>query len=155
MSGTISKLGDLGIGFTSTESQLSITDSAKLDDALTNHASDVAEFFGQASTGLVAQFTDFFVKTIGVSTTSVANTTIGGYLGAQETGLTNTNKSIDQQIADIERRLVEVKATLTASFQAMETAMQQTKSTQSLLTSTYGTSSSTSSGSSSSSSSSG
>ena len=151
LSGTIGKLGDLGIGFTSTESQLSITDPAALDDALTNHASDVAEFFGNTSTGLVGQFTNFFVKTIGASTTSIASTTIGGYLGTQESGLTKANTSIDQQIADIERRLVEEKATLTASFQAMETAMSSLKNTQSLLTSTYGTTSATNAGSSSSS----
>ena len=151
LSGTISKLGDLGIGFTSTDSQLSITDPAALDDALTNHANDVAQFFGNASTGLVAQFTDFFVRTIGASTTSIANTTIGGYLGTQETDLTKANTSIDQQIADIERQLVETKATLTASFQAMETAMSSIKNTQSLLTSTYGTTSATNAGTSSSS----
>ncbi len=150
MSGTISKLDDLGIGFTGTDSQLSITDPAKLDDALTNHADDVAEFFGSSGNGLVAQFTNFFVKTIGVSTTSVANTTIGGYLGTQETDLTSANTSIDQQIADIERQLVETKATLTASFQAMETAMSSIKNTQALLTSTYGTASATNAGTSSS-----
>ena len=151
MSGAISKLDDLGIGFTGTASQLSITDPAKLDDALTNHADDVAEFFGSSGNGLVAQFTNFFVKTIGASTTNVASTTIGGYLGTQETSLTSANTSIDQQIADIERRLVETKATLTASFQAMETAMSSIKNTQALLTSTYGTTSATSAGSSSSS----
>jgi flagellar hook-associated protein 2 len=154
LSGSISKLGDLGIGFTSTDSQLSITDPAALDDALTNHANDVATFFGNTSTGLVGQFTDFFVRTIGASTTSIASTTIGGYLGTQETDLTKANTSIDQQIADIERRLVEEKATLTASFQAMETAMSSIKNTQSLLTSTYGTTSATNAGTSSSSSSS-
>jgi flagellar hook-associated protein 2 len=152
LSGTISKLGDLGIGFTSTDSQLSITDPAALDDALNNHASDVAGFFGSTTTGLVGQFTDFFVRTIGASTTSIASTTIGGYLGTQETDLTKANTSIDQQIADIERRLVEEKATLTASFQAMETAMSSIKNTQSLLTSTYGTTSATNAGTSSSSS---
>jgi len=145
MSGTISKLSDMGIGFTSTDSQLSITDATELDNALTNHADDVAEFFGNASTGLVANFNAFFVKTIGASNTSVANATIGGYLGTQETDLTNANTSIDQQIADIERRLVEEKATLTASFENMETAMSSLKSTQALLTSTYGSTSSTSS----------
>jgi flagellar hook-associated protein 2 len=152
LSGTISKLGDLGIGFTSTDSQLSITDPAALDDALTNHANDVAGFFGSTTTGLVGQFTNFFVRTIGASTTSIASTTIGGYLGTQETDLTKANTSIDQQIADIERRLVEEKATLTASFQAMETAMSSIKNTQSLLTSTYGTTSATNAGTSSSSS---
>ncbi|HTZ21196.1 MAG TPA: flagellar filament capping protein FliD [Opitutaceae bacterium] len=146
LSGTISKLGDLGIGFTSTDSQLSITDPAALDDALTNHASDVAAFFGNTATGLVGQFTNFFVKTIGASTTSIANPTIGGYLGSQESDLTKANTGIDQQIADIERRLVEEKATMTASFQAMETAMSSIKNTQALLTSTYGTTSATNSG---------
>ena len=144
MSGTISSLEGLGIGFTSAEPQLSIKDSAKLDDALTNHADDVAAFFSDTTNGLVAKFNSYFVGTIGASSTNIANSNVGGNLGTQETMLTNANTSIDKQIADIERRIAQERSSMQAAFQAMETAMSSMKSTQALLTSTYSTTSSTS-----------
>ena len=143
MAGTIGSLEDMGVGFTSAQPQLSIKDSAKLDDALANHADDVAAFFSDATNGLVAKFNTFFVATIGASTTNIANTSIGGDLGTQETNLTNANPSIDQQIADIERRIAQDRANMTTAFQNMETAMSSLKSTQALLTSSYNTTSST------------
>jgi flagellar hook-associated protein 2 len=143
MAGTISSLGDMGIGFTSTEPQLSITDSTKLDDALTNHPDDVAAFFSDTTNGLVSKFNTFFTATIGASTTNIANATTGGDLGTQETNLTDANTSIDTQIADIERRIAQDRDNMTTAFENMETAMSSLKSTQALLTSSYGTTSST------------
>jgi flagellar hook-associated protein 2 len=143
LAGTISSLGDMGIGFTSTEPQLSITDSTKLTDALTNHADDVAAFFSDTTNGLVANFNTFFVSSIGASTTNIANAATGGDLGTQETNLTNANTSIDQQIADIERRIAQDRSSMTTAFENMETAMSSLKSTQALLTSSYNTTSST------------
>jgi flagellar hook-associated protein 2 len=143
LSGTIKSLSDLGIGFTSTEPQLSIIDSTKLDTALNQHPDDVVDFFSNASNGLVAKFKTFFVSAIGASTTAVANTTVGGELGTQETDLTNANTSLDQQIADIERRIAQDRSIMTTAFQNMETAQSQLKSTQALLTSSFGSTSST------------
>jgi len=143
MTGTISNLGDMGIGFTSTDPQLSITDSTKLTDALTNHADDVSKFFSDTTNGLVAQFNTYFAATIGASTTNIANSGTGGDLGTQETNLTNANTSIDTQIADIERRIAQDRDNMTTAFENMETAMSSLKSTQALLTSSYGTTSST------------
>ena len=144
LSGTISSLEQIGIGFTSAEPQLSITDSAKLDDVLTNHADDVAKFFSDTTNGLVAKFNSYFVGTIGASSTNIANANVGGNLGTQETMLTSANTSIDKQIADIERRIAQERSSMQAAFQNMETAMSSMKSTQALLTSTYSTTSSTS-----------
>jgi len=144
LSGTISSLEAMGIGFTSAQPQLSIKDSAKLTDALTNHADDVATFFSDSTNGLVAKFTNYFVSTIGASTTNIANSNVGGDLGTQETMLTNANTSIDQQIADIERRIAQERSSMETAFQNMETAMSSLKSTQALLTSSYNTTSSTS-----------
>jgi flagellar hook-associated protein 2 len=143
LSGTISSLSKMGIGFTSAEPQLSITDSTALDAALTNHPDDVAAFFSDTTNGLVAKFNTFFVSSVGASTTSIANSNVGGDLGTQETMLTNANTSIDQQIADIERRIAQERASMETAFQNMETAMSSMKSTQALLTSSYNTTSST------------
>jgi len=143
LSGTIDRLEDMGIDFTSLESELEITDSTKLDDALANHADDVAEFFSNTTTGFVGKFDDFLESLIG-------STGTGGSLGNQETYLTNANTSLDQQIADMERRLEQQRELLESSFQRMEEAQQKLKTIQQQLTDSFGTSSSTSSTSSSS-----
>ncbi|WP_404424002.1 flagellar filament capping protein FliD [Nibricoccus sp. IMCC34717] len=134
LSGTISKLGDLGINFTSTESTLSITDSSKLDTALQNKATDVAEFFSKATTGFSAKF-DTFAKTLMGS----SGTGTGGLLGAQTDTLTKQNTSIDQQIAAIQRSLDAQKAQLTTGFIEMENAQAKIKQMQQQLNQALGT----------------
>ncbi len=118
LSGTISRLENLGIDFSSEFSTLSITNSAKLDDALNNNAEDVAEFFTTADTG-------FFARFDAVLTNYIGDDGSGGYLESQQTALTDSNKSIDQQIADAERRLTQRREVLEASFIAMERAQSE------------------------------
>ncbi len=118
LSGSIARLENMGIDFSSATSTLSITDAAKLDDALTNNAEDVAAFFTTADTGFFARFDSLMTNFIGDDGN-------GGYLDDQQTALTETNKSIDQQIEDAERRLTQRRAVLEAGFIAMEQAQQQ------------------------------
>jgi flagellar hook-associated protein 2 len=131
LSGTISRLDNLGIDFTAGTGQLSIKDSAKLNTALTTKASDVAQFFQTSSTGLAAQVQTFLTKVTAQDT-------------AQQTQLTATNTDLDAQIATLQRRLDQQKAILTSSFIAMETAQSQLKSQSDALTKAFSTSSSSS-----------
>ena len=124
LSGTISRLENLGIDFTTGTSQLAIKDSAKLDAALTNKAGDVAGFFQTASTGLVAQMQTFLTKVSGQNT-------------SQQTQLTKNNTDIDTQIANIQRRLDQQRQLLTDSFVAMESAQSALKTQSAALTSAF------------------
>jgi flagellar hook-associated protein 2 len=137
LSGTISSLNDLGIGFTGTSNELSITDSSLLKSSLANNPQEVSQFFESGSSGL----------------TNV----IGNFLNEaqiQDTGdqndLINTNTQLNQQITIMQNRLKAEQAALTAEFTAMESAISKSQSEQSQLAaigSTGSTSSSSSSGS--------
>ncbi len=115
LSGTIARLENLGIDFKSGTSQLEIKSGTTLDTALRDKASDVAQFFQTASTGLTGQLTAFLARV------STANT-------AQQTNISTANTGIDAQIAAIQRRLDQQKELLTASFIAMETAQSRIQS---------------------------
>ena len=112
LSGTISRLENLGIDFRSGTSKLEIKDSSKLDTALRDRAGDVAALFQTSGTGLTAQLGAFLDKI------TQSNDDL-------QTGFTRKNTDIDAQIANIQRRLDQQKALLTASFVAMESAQQK------------------------------
>ena len=129
LSGTISRLENLGIDFTSGTSQLAIKDGTKLDTALRDKAGDVASFFQTASTGLTAQVQTFLTK-------------ISAQNGTQQDQLSKDNTDIDAQIATIQRRLDQQRAALTASFVAMESAQSLLKTQSDALTKAFSTTSS-------------
>ncbi|MFO1450515.1 MAG: flagellar filament capping protein FliD [Opitutaceae bacterium] len=132
LDGTIKRLDDLGIDFSAGNSQLSIKNSTKLDAALLNNAADVERFFTQASTGFAGKFDSFITSTIGLTGT-------GGNLGSQSTQLTKSSSSIDEQIAALERRLVQRRAQMEAAFIAMETAQSKLQQMQTQLTNAFST----------------
>jgi flagellar hook-associated protein 2 len=109
LGGTINRLENLGIDFGSSGAALSVKDSDKLSAALRDHADDVAKFFQTASTGFAAKFDQLVTKLTDKS-------------DAQQTRLQKASDSLDQQIADIERRIVQQRELLTNSFVAMESA---------------------------------
>jgi flagellar hook-associated protein 2 len=134
LSGTVKRLSDLGIDFSSTSSQLSISDGAKLDTALANNPDDVAAFFNTASTGFAATMDSYLSKlTDSSSTTGITS---------MESKYTAKNTSIDAQIAQIQRQLDSERASMTTSFQAMQTAQTNSKSLIDLLKSSFSSSSS-------------
>jgi len=137
LSGTISRLENLGIDFTSGTSELAIKDSAKLEAALRDKPSEVEAFFKSASTGFAAKFEAFNTSLIGTSGTGA-----GGMLGSQKETLTKGNTSIDQQIANIERQLASEKARMEAGFLAMENAQATIKNMSAQLTSAFSSTSS-------------
>jgi flagellar hook-associated protein 2 len=132
LSGTISRLENLGIDFTPGTSQLAIKDDSKLTAALQGKASDVADYFQTAGTGLVAQLQTFLTK-------------ISGQNSDAQTQLTKNNSDIDTQIAAIQRRLDQQRQLLTNSFIAMENAQSTIKTQSAALTSAFSSSTSTTS----------
>lgn len=121
LTGTIKRLEDMGIDFQSGSSLLYVKNGIKLDTALRDKAGEVTEFFQTASTGMTAQLDSYL-------------TNIKGRNNDQEDLLVKNNTDIDRQIADIKRRLDRQRATLTASFVAMENAQSRLKSQSDALT---------------------
>ncbi|MCS6245319.1 MAG: flagellar filament capping protein FliD [Opitutus sp.] len=129
LSSTMSQLSHIGIDFSGTSSLLSIKEPAKLDAALKERPTEVSAMFRQSSTGIFARLNtlldSFNGGTLGT----------GGILAKQKTGLTTSNTSLTTQIADIDRRLVQRRSVLEASFIAMERAQSLIKSSQSQIAS--------------------
>jgi flagellar hook-associated protein 2 len=120
LSGSISRLENLGIDFSSTDTTLSIKDETKLDSALADNTEDVAAFFTQSSTGFVARMDTYLDKLLD---------TREGAIAMQTETLNKQNTSMDDQIATLKRRLEDESTRLTNSFLTMQTA-QSTASTQ-------------------------
>ncbi len=137
LSSTMNRLESLGIDFAGTEATLVVKDSAKLDAALRDRPSDVSALFRQASTGLSDRLETLFTSYVGQFGGS-------GLLGGQRTNLTQGNASLTQQIADLDRRLVQRREQLQAGFIAMETAQSLIQQMQSQLTNAFSTTSSSS-----------
>ena len=87
-------------------------------------SADVDAYFRTATTGFAAQFKTFLTN-VGTATT------------AQQTALNKSNTSIDNQIADIERRLVQQRELMTSAFIAMESAQQRIQTQSAALTNAF------------------
>jgi flagellar hook-associated protein 2 len=125
--GTIDRLDDLGIDLAES-GQMSIKDAGKLTAALADHGSDVEAFFTSATTGFAAKFDTRIAKFIKSSDDS-------------QDRLTKTNSNLDQQIADMQRRLEQQRALLTSSFIAMETAQSRIQQQGSAISNAFGSNS--------------
>jgi flagellar hook-associated protein 2 len=124
VSGTVTRLEQLGIDFSSSGNTLSVRDDAKLTAAINDHPDDVAGFFQATSTGFAAKFDQLLTKMTAQS-------------GDQQQRLTKASSAIDQQIADIERRLAQQRELLTNSFIAMESAQSQIQQQSTALTNAF------------------
>ncbi len=122
--GAINQLDDLGIAV-DRDGRLSVKDSAKLDSALANNATEVESFFTTASTGFAAKFD------------TLVDTMIDSGDAAQER-LASTNSALDRQIADLERRLTQQRELLTSSFIAMESAQSRIQQQSAAITNAFG-----------------
>jgi len=136
LSGTVSRLADLGIDFNGSSSMLSVKDSTKLDNALANKPADVEAFFTNSTTGFASVMDTYLTSISGTDGTST------GAVSKMSDQLLKSNLSIDTQIAQIQRQLESEKARLIAGFQAMQTAQQQAKSMIDTITNAFKTSSS-------------
>ena len=132
--GSITNLSALGLNFSSSNSRITVTDSTKLDTALADHASDVAKFFNNTttgSTGLATAFVDKLEKYIGASGTS-------GQLSTKLETYAKANTALDSQIAALDRYLEQRRSQLEAGFMAMETAQSKMTQMQTQLTNAFG-----------------
>lgn len=135
LTGSIQRLADLGIDFSSTDSTLSIKDSSKLDAALANKGSDVAAFFSTSTTGFASKFGDFLSSKLDSS----------GALAMQMDTINKQNSNIDAQIVTLNKRLEQQRELLTNAFLSMQNAQSQAQQQQQTLTNMFSTKSSSSS----------
>lgn len=128
LDGSIARLESLGIDFKSGTSELQVKDGAKLTAALTDRPDDVEEFFTVASSGLADIIADY-------------SESVGELNTNQQKVLNKANTSIDDQIAAIERRLVQQRELMESAFIAMESAQSRLQSQSSALTNAFSSSS--------------
>ncbi|MET0262917.1 MAG: flagellar filament capping protein FliD [Rariglobus sp.] len=130
LEGTISRLETLGIDFTSGTNELAIKSQTTLDAALATRPDEVAAFFSTSSTGFAAR-----LKT---AVDLIAGTEFQkGYIDERQTKISASNKSLDDQIAAIERQLAQQRELLTANFIAMENAQSSYNNMQTQLTKAF------------------
>jgi flagellar hook-associated protein 2 len=132
--GAIKNLSALGLDFSSSNSRLTVTDSTKLDAALTDHASDVAKFFNNTATGSTGLATAFVTKLdayIGTDGTA-------GQLSTKLETYTKANTTLDSQIANLDRYLAQRRSQLESGFMAMESAHSKMTQMQTQLTNAFG-----------------
>ena len=132
--GEIKNLAALGLAFSSSNSRITVTDSTKLDAALTDHASDVAKFFNNTATGSTGLATAFVTKLAAyIGTDGTA-----GQLNTKLETYAKANTALDSQIANLDRYLAQRRSQLEAGFMAMETAQSKMTQMQTQLTQAFG-----------------
>lgn len=131
LSGSIKRLEDLGIDFTSGANQLAIKDSGKLDAALSGNVGDVSKLFS-GTDGLSARLNSFLTVTTGTT----------GTLATQTNSLASQGKNLDEQISAMERHLIQHQKLLEQSFIQMESAQAAIQSQLAALNNAFGGSSS-------------
>jgi flagellar hook-associated protein 2 len=134
-SGTIKSLDDLGITTGGHDNNLTISDTTKLTEALSNNLSAVQDLFTNSTSGVATQLSAYMDKIIGDS----------GSLVAKQDYLTKQYSSLGDQITDLEKRVQDYSDQLTTQFVAMETAQQNYKTQLQYLQQNLGLSSSSSS----------
>ncbi len=135
LSSSVTRLEDLGIGFSSISAQLSIKDSAKLDAALANSSDDISGFFSNTVTGFTQQFATYL---------TALNDSSQGALSTQTSGLIKQNTDIDAQIVTLNRRIEDQRTLLTSAFLAMQDAQSAATSQQKTIENMFPTKSSSS-----------
>jgi len=141
LTGGITSLDQIGIGFTGTSPLLSVQDSSALNNAIANNPSGVAALFTSQPNGLVAQIDNYVTDATGST----------GVIQTETTALNQDSANLTNQINTLESQLTQEQAQLTTEFTNMETAEAQYQSEASTLTAILngGTASSSSSSSSS------
>jgi len=121
LTGSVKRLDDLGLDFKAGSNLLEIDDATKLDRALVDATTDVETFFTTASTGFAAKL-DTYLGRIATQNTD------------QQTRLNKTNVSLDEQIATIERHLLQKRSLMESAFIQMENAQSKIKTQQASIT---------------------
>ncbi len=124
VTGSIQSLNDMGIGFTGTTGQLSITDSTKLANALTNSPQDVQNFFLTGSTGFVSRMFTGLSADIGQNTSA-------------QNALNQANTDLANRITVMQTHLSSEQTNLTNAFIAMVDAQSTAQSDSTTLTNAF------------------
>jgi len=135
LTGSITSLDKIGIGFTGTSPLLSVLDQNALNSAITSNPEAVANLFTSYPNGLVAQIDAYVTKATGPE----------GVIATQTNALNTDSTNFTTQINNLETQLTQEQASLTTEFTAMETAESQYQSEESTLNSILNTGSSSSS----------
>jgi flagellar hook-associated protein 2 len=151
-SGTFKTLAALGINSDSKTGTLSVN-STKLSDALTNHYSDVVDYFthnGDSVTTLatnkygIAQQFNLVIEAM-VHPYIADGMADNGIIEVAKKALTNRNADIDKQISDMEYHITQMQTNLQKQFNAMELMVSNLQSQGNMLLSILGTTTSTTS----------
>jgi flagellar hook-associated protein 2 len=116
---TIRGLADLGYSTTGYTNELSATNSASLNTALSSQLSEVQKFFSTATTGLSARITSFVQPMVDENS---------GTLPQRQKGLTEQSSKLGDQLVAMERRVQSNRERLLAGFRAMEAAQAKSNS---------------------------
>jgi flagellar hook-associated protein 2 len=128
-------MGKIGIGF-DRNGTMSVVDSAKLDAALTNNPSAIDTLLNAGSTGTSVPVAEQGVVTRLVNLmTSLTGT--GGLVASATTAITSQTKRLQTQISAMDRSLEQQRASLEASFIAMERAQSRYNSMSAQITSAF------------------
>lgn len=132
LTGTVNRLSDLGVTSSGIQNTVSFNSSV-LDAKLASASDDVNAFFKDTGTSafMTRVKTNFLDKLV-----TDAGSATGG-LQAQLTSFTKQNTNLDKQIEEVERRLAAQRATLEASFIAMEKAQSRFQQQGSYLAKTF------------------
>jgi flagellar hook-associated protein 2 len=112
LTGAVKSLDDLGIVSNGNDNTIKLTDTAKLDKVLAENLTDVQALFTDAEDGIAVELDEYLERTIGDE----------GTLEQKQDLLGEQTKSIDEQIAAMERRVTEYRQRMIESFTAMEEA---------------------------------
>jgi flagellar hook-associated protein 2 len=119
ISGSITHFDNLGIDFDGTSGHLTVKDTGKLSNALTNTPGDVQAFFLNGSKSMVSQMYGALTNLMGSNSTEQGN-------------ITDQNSSLSDQIKTMQTRLDQEREQLTNSFiqmlDAQSAAQSQTQS---------------------------
>ena len=116
---TIRGLADLGYSTTGYTNELSATNSASLNTALSSQLSEVQKFFSTTTTGLSERITSFVKPMVDENS---------GTLPQRQKGLTEQSSKLDDQLVAMERRVQSNRERLLAGFRAMEAAQAKSNS---------------------------
>ena len=136
ISSTYNTVSKIGLGFDSS-GVLSITDSAKLDSALSNSPSSVDALLNLNASAASSTPSGQQGIATRINNLMKAMTATGGLVAAAKTSLTSQNKRLQSQIDAMTRSLALTRASLERGFIAMEQAQSKYQSMTQQLTAAF------------------
>ena len=127
LSGTITRLDQLGYATNSKDDTVTLGDSTQLDNALANNLGNVKAMFSDATNGIATKLAAYLTATTGDK----------GMIATQQTTISTQIADLNTQIAAQERLVQSYHDQLISEFTAMETAEANTNSQLTYLTKNF------------------